>query len=70
MWTLIIIAVPVTELEPVAPNRGGVSTTTTFLDFPDKQKCDAAANLIAVEAKAPNVGGGGIYRVSPACVQR
>ncbi|MET4387660.1 hypothetical protein ABIB73_003417 [Bradyrhizobium sp. F1.4.3] len=44
MWTLILVVIVAANA-----NTGGVSTSTTFLDFPDQAKCEAAAAGVAVD---------------------
>jgi hypothetical protein len=66
MWTLVIITLIASDL------GGGVSTTTTFLDFADKPKCDAAATAIGVGSDT--IGSGtrplyAFYRIVGKCVQ-
>jgi hypothetical protein len=70
-WTLVIITVVAAQITAHISNRGGVSTTTSFLEFADKQKCDAAAAAIGVTDQNMPAGGpvAAIYRVSLTCVQ-
>jgi hypothetical protein len=79
MWTLIVITIVTTQTvagQPASLARGGVSTTTTFLDFPDQQKCEAAAAAVAVKLDAfPSTAGntptpGAYYRIIAKCVAR
>jgi hypothetical protein len=43
MWTLVLVIFLVS-----GTSNGGVSTATSFLDFPNEAKCRAAADAIAV----------------------
>jgi hypothetical protein len=72
MWTLILVVIVAANA-----NTGGVSTSTSFLDFPDKTKCDAATAGIAVDdyATLPTNPLGGnrpptVYRIVAKCVAR
>jgi hypothetical protein len=52
MWTLVIITLLTAQTGSGGANgRGGVSTTTTFLDFRDQETCNAAANALAVKTE-------------------
>jgi hypothetical protein len=67
MWTLILVV--------IVAASGGVSANTTFLDFPLKDKCEAAAAALAVEdyATLPNTSGDRpptFYRIVAKCVAR
>jgi hypothetical protein len=46
MWTLVLVT-----LIASGAAIGGVSTTTSFLDFPDEAKCRSAADGIAGTAQ-------------------
>ena len=74
MWTLIIITLLTAQTGSAGANaRGGVSTTTTFLDFKDQPTCTAAANAIAVQSETfPGTvtGVGGVYRIIAKCIAR
>jgi hypothetical protein len=73
MWTLILVVVVAANA-----NTGGVSTSTTFLDFPDQAKCQTAAARVAVDdyATLPTNPFGGnrppttFYRIVAKCVAR
>jgi hypothetical protein len=71
MWTLILVVI-------VAANgiTGGTSTNTTFLDFPDQAKCQAATSAMAVDdyTTLPTSAFGNrpptVYRIIAKCVAR
>jgi hypothetical protein len=71
MWTLILVVIVAANA-----NTGGVSTSTTFLDFPDQAKCQAAATEVAVDdyTTLPTNAFGGrpptVYRIVAKCVAR
>ena len=71
MWTLILVVIVAANA-----NTGGVSTSTTFLDFPDQAKCQAAAAEIVVEdyltlpANAFGNRPPTFYRIVAKCVAR
>ena len=50
MWTLIVVTLVVS-----GASIGGVSTTTSFLDFQDEAKCRTAADAVA-EAGQVRIG--------------
>jgi hypothetical protein len=54
--------------------RVGASTTTTFLDFQDQQKCSAAATALATTTDPTFPGGEHVrtatYRIIAKCVVR
>jgi hypothetical protein len=74
MWTLVIITLVTAQAgSGGANNRGGVSTSTSFLDFKDQATCAAAANTLAVQSEIfpgglTNVGA--VYRIIAKCVAR
>jgi hypothetical protein len=74
MWTLVIITLITTQPGSAgASARGGVATTTTFLEFNDQAKCAAAATALAVQSDTfpggvTNVGA--TYRIIAKCVAR
>jgi hypothetical protein len=74
MWTLVIITLLTAQTGSAGANaRGGVSTTTTFLDFTDQAKCADAANALAVQsATFPGAvtSVGGEYRIIAKCIAR
>jgi hypothetical protein len=57
---------------------GGVSTTTSFLDFQDEAKCRTAADAITEAGQVrvgevgshPNISPSAIYRIDARCVAR
>jgi hypothetical protein len=76
MWTLVIITLVATPAIPSDPNsleRGGVGTTTAFLNFPDQSKCTAAATTIGVGDTSfggnPNTPAG-TFRIIATCIAR
>ena len=74
MWTLVIITILTAEPGSAGTGlRGGVSTTTTFLDFKDQATCTAAANALAVQSDRLTSSGtkvGAVYRIIAKCVAR
>jgi hypothetical protein len=74
MWTLVIITLLTAQSGGGgAYNRSGASTTTSFLDFKDRQSCTAASNALAVKSDTfPGgaTGVGGIYQIIAKCVAR
>ena len=72
MWTLTLVTLVVS-----GASTGGVSTSTSFLDFSDETKCRTAANImkagtdqVTLEvAPRPN-SPSAIYRVIAQCVAR
>jgi hypothetical protein len=74
MWTLVIITLVTAQPGSSGSQaRGGVATTTTFLEFSDQAKCTAAANTLTVQSETfpgsvTNVGA--IYRIIAKCVAR
>jgi hypothetical protein len=50
MWTLVIITIA------FSGTLSGATSSTTYLDFPDQQKCETAAT--AVGAPLPHTGPG------------
>lgn len=74
MWTLVIITLmAAAPLSGGGVNRSGASTTTTFLDFPDQQKCNAAASTIQTPNGAMPSGipaAFAVYRIVAKCVER
>ena len=56
---------------------GRVGTTTTFLDFPSKAKCQTAADALTgadqinlSRGNRPNISPSAIYRIVAHCVER
>ena len=74
MWTLVIITLITAQPgSSGAQARGGVATTTTFLEFNDQAKCTTAANTLTVQSdvfpgSVTNVGA--VYRIIAKCVAR
>jgi hypothetical protein len=70
MWTLVIITIAFTGA------LSGASSSTSYLDFPDQLKCEAAAIAIGAPdwiritpggpQRSPSIGG---YRIITRCVQ-
>lgn len=68
MWTLVIITIA------FSGTLSGATSSTTYLDFPDQQKCETAATAIGAPdwvsisfgTPARAVGG---YRIIAKCVQ-
>ena len=73
MWTLILVTLVVS-----GASIGGVSTTTSFLDFQDETKCRTAADAMAGAGQVrigelgahPNISPSAIYRIIARCVAR
>lgn len=69
MWTLVVIVLATTGVE-----GGATNTSTSFLDFQTKAKCDAAAaGLSANDVAIPSYThprAQGIYRILTKCVER
>jgi hypothetical protein len=71
MWTLVIITIAFSGA------LSGASSSTSYLDFPDQSKCEAAATAIGAPdwtriipsgaLRSPPVGG---YRIIAKCVER
>ena len=71
MWTLILVTFVVS-----GTSTGGVGTTTTFLDFPSKAKCQTAADALTgadqinlSRGNRPNISPSAIYRIVAYCVE-
>jgi hypothetical protein len=72
MWTLILVTLVVS-----GASTGGVSTSTSFLDFSDEAKCRSAVDVmkagtdqVSLEvAPRPN-SPSAVYRVIAQCVER
>ena len=68
MWTLIIITIAFSGA------LSGATSSTTYLDFPDRPRCEAAATAISapdwvsITSGFPRPVGG--YRIITRCVQR
>ena len=72
MWTLILVTFVVS-----GTSTGGVGTTTTFLDFPSKAKCQTAADALTgadqinlSRGNRPKISPSAIYRIVAHCVER
>ena len=71
MWTLIMVTLVVSGAA-----TGGVSATTSFLDFPDEAKCRAAAdamagtNQVVLQSGTRPISPSAIYRIITQCVER
>jgi hypothetical protein len=69
MWTLVIITIA------FSGTLTGATSSTTYLDFPDRPKCEAAATAISapdwvsITSGSPGRSVGG-YRIITRCVQR
>jgi hypothetical protein len=75
MWTLVIITLVTAQPGSTGSQfRGGVATTTTLLEFTDQDKCNTAANTLAVQSDTFPSGRvtyvGAIYRIIAKCVAR
>lgn len=73
MWTLVLVIIMASGAA-----TGGVSATTSFLDFPDEAKCRSAADGIAGAGQLildragarPNISPPATYRIIAKCVAR
>jgi hypothetical protein len=68
MWTLIIITLLAAPVGSAA-TIGGVSTAMSYIDFPNPQKCAAAATVVAQDGSFPT-SSGAHYRIITKCVAR
>lgn len=67
MWTLIVIV-----LVSSGQSIGGVSSTMSSIDFPDKVKCEAAAKMVAANGSIPPAitPVSAVFSIRAQCVER